>query len=450
MSDLLTPLFRPAVANLFSGRARLQGMLDFEAALARAHADAGLFPGAAAERIAGFCKAELLDPEALAEATATAGNPAIPAIAALTRLVSAQDPGAARYVHWSATSQDAIDTGLVLQLRPFLDVIENDLERLSAALARLAALHRGTAICGRTWLQQAAPTVFGLKAAGALDAVERHLGRLQELRPRLLVLQFGGAVGTLGSLGGRGIEVAEKLARHLRLSLPAIPWHAHRERIGELAAFLGILAGTLGKLARDLSLLAQTEVAEAFEPAAEGRGGSSTMPQKRNPVAAAVILAAAARAPGLVATILSAMVQEHERGLGGWHAEWETLPELCLLAAGALRHGALVVEGIEVDPARMRENIELTLGQVFAEAAANRLTPRAGKAEAHHLVGNAARKARESGRHLRAVLEEDAASRGHLTAADLDEIFDPARAAGAAAPFIDRVLAGRARRLEAH
>ncbi|HTO98897.1 MAG TPA: 3-carboxy-cis,cis-muconate cycloisomerase [Myxococcales bacterium] len=448
MSDLLTPLFRtPGAADLFADRARLQGLLDFEAALARAHARAGLFPAAAAERIAASCRAELLDLRELAEATARAGNPAIPVVSALTRLVSAQDPEAGRHVHWNATSQDAMDTGLVLQLRRFLALLEKDLERLSAGLARLAAAHRGTVLCGRTWLQQAAPTLFGLKAAGWLDAVERQLVRLQEMRPRLLVLQFGGAAGTLGSLGAKGPEVAEALARELQLSLPALPWHAQRDRLAELAAFLGILLGTLGKIGRDLSLLAQTEISEAFEPAGQARGGSSTMPQKRNPVSASVLLAAAARAPGLTATLLAAMVQEHERGLGGWQAEWETIPELCLLAAGALEHAAAAIEGLEVDPGRMRENLDGSRGQVFAEAAASRLAARLGKAEAHEVVGRAARRARESGRHLRAALEEDRAA--PLSASELDAIFDPQRAVGAAAGFIDRVLGQRERRLGA-
>ncbi|HYS09845.1 MAG TPA: 3-carboxy-cis,cis-muconate cycloisomerase [Myxococcales bacterium] len=449
MSDLLAPLFRPAAPGLFGDRARIQGILDFEAALARAHARVGTCPAQAAETIARFCKAELLDSAALAEATAQAGNLAIPVVSALTRRVAAEDSEAVRYVHKGATSQDAIDTGLVLQLRSFITVLEQDLERLSSALARLAETNRVTPISGRTWLQQAAPTVFGLKAAGHLDAVERHAVRLAELRPRLLVLQFGGAVGTLGSLGERGIEVAEELARELRLPLPEMPWHGQRDRPAELATFLGLLTGTLGKLARDLSLLAQTEIGEAFEPAAEGRGGSSTMPQKRNPVSAAVVLAAAVRAPGLVATILSAMVQEHERGLGGWHAEWETLPELCLLAAGALRHGAEAMDGIELDPRRMRENIARGGGQIFAEAAASRLAERLGRTEAHALVERAARRAQSGGKHLRAALEEEKAVRQHLSAADLDAIFDVDRLPGAAAAFIDRVLARRRQRLEA-
>ncbi|HZX96667.1 MAG TPA: 3-carboxy-cis,cis-muconate cycloisomerase [Myxococcales bacterium] len=448
MSDLLSPLFRaPRATILFGDQARLQGMLDFEAALARAEAQAGMIPAAAAEAIAGHCRAELLDAGALAEATGRAGNPVIPLVAALTRSVAAVDAAAAAHVHRGATSQDAMDTGLVLQLRAFIEVLAADLERLSAALARLANAHRATPICGRTWLQQAAPTVFGLKAAGFLDALERHLERLRELRPRLLVLQFGGAVGTLGSLESRGPQVAEALSRELQLGLPEMPWHAHRDRLVELAAWLGLLVGTLGKMARDLALLAQGEVAEAFEAGGEGRGGSSAMPQKRNPVSAAVVLAAAARAPGLVATLLSAMVQEHERGLGGWHAEWETLPELSLLAAGAAHQSAAMVETLEVDPARMRENLTNTRGLVFAEAVASRLAPRAGRTEAHELVARASRKALAGGRQLRAVLEEDPEVARHLSAGDLSAIFDSGDSPGSAGLFIDRVLDRRRRRL---
>jgi 3-carboxy-cis,cis-muconate cycloisomerase len=450
MGELLAILFRTSAgSDLFSDRARLQGMLDFEAALARAGARAGLFPVAAAEAIARRCRAELFNLPDLAEPTAQAGNPAIPTIAALTRLVSADDPGAARYVHWGATSQDAIDTGLILQVRRFLELVQADLERLSAGLAALAEKHRTTLLVGRTWLQQAAPISFGFKVAGYLDATERHLARLDEVRSRALVLQFGGAVGTLSALGPRAMEVAEALAEELRLPLPEISWHSHRDRIGELSTFLGLLLGTLGKIARDLSLLTQSEVAEVFEPAGAARGGSSTMPQKRNPVAAAAVLAAAARGPGLVATVLSGMAQEHERGLGGWHAEWETVPELCVLTLGALRHIAQTVEGLEVDAGRMRANLDAAAGQVFAEAAAMALAARIGKPQAHEILERASRTARESGQHLRQALQEDATAAKHLSARDLDAIFEPASSQAAAAAFVDRVLARRRRRLEA-
>ncbi|HET9754511.1 MAG TPA: 3-carboxy-cis,cis-muconate cycloisomerase, partial [Myxococcales bacterium] len=383
-SRLLRKLFSALHADeCLDDRARLQGMLDFEAALARAEARLGLVPADAAAAIARKCRAELFDHERLADAAATAGNPAIPLVSALTALVADEHPEAARYVHLGATSQDAMDTGLVLQLKRLSAGLSRDLGRLSAALARLAAEHRDTVLPGRTWLQQAPPVTFGLKAAGWLDAVGRHAGRIAELVPRTLVLQFGGASGTLASLGGRGLEVAEALSRELELPLPSLPWHAHRDRLAEFGAFLGILAGTLGKIGRDLSLLMQTEVSEAFEPAGEGRGGSSAMPQKRNPVACSVALAAAARAPGLVATLLSAMAQEHERGLGGWQAEWETLPDLAALVAGSLAAVAEAMEGLEIDAGRMRGNLAAQGGVALAEAASAALAQHIGRPQAH-------------------------------------------------------------------
>ena len=444
--DLLLPLLGSSeVATLFADDARLQAMLVFEAALAAAEAECGIIPAAAATAIAGVCRVARLDHTGFAGAAAQAGNLAIPLVKRLTEAVAAVDRDAARFVHWGATSQDAIDTGMVLQLRGALDHLERELARLADALARLAAAHKSTAMVGRTWLQHALPVTFGLKAAGWLDGVERHRERLAALRPRLLVLQFGGAAGSLASLGERGLEVAAALARRLDLGLPDLPWHGQRDRLAELATTLGLIAGSLGKLARDLSLLMQTEIGEAFEAAGEGRGGSSTMPHKRNPVIAAAVLAAATRAPGLVATMLSAMVQEHERGLGGWHAEWVALPELVILTAGALTQTADLVAGLELDPARMRANLDMTHGLIMAEAVTMALGATLGRLEAHHLVEAACRRAVTERRHLRAVLAEDAAVAGVLDAAALDRLFDPTGYLGVAEAFIDRVLAARRR-----
>ena len=443
-SELLGSLFGTAeVSALFAERARLQGMLDFEAGLARAEARTGVIPASAGPAIAGKCRAELFDIADLGHATARAGNPVIPMVMHLAALVAAEDAGAARYVHWGATSQDAMDTGLVLQLRSFLAVLEGDLRRLSAALARLAGAHRETLLVGRTWLQPALPVTLGLKAAGWLDAVDRHRARLAEGGARALALQFGGAAGTLAALGERGLEVAEALAGELQLPLPALPWHAHRDRMAEVATGLGLLVGTLGKIARDVSLLMQAEVAEALEPGGAGRGGSSTMPHKRNPVAAAVVLAAAIRAPGLVATMLSAMVQEHERGLGGWHAEWETLPALCVLGAGALRQAVETIEGLELDPARMRANVEATHGQILAEAVTMALGSRIGRLAAHELVERACHQAAATRRHLGAVLAEDPAVTAHLSRADLDRLLEYRNYIGVATALVDRVLGTR-------
>jgi 3-carboxy-cis,cis-muconate cycloisomerase len=443
-SELLGPLFGvPEVSALFADSARVQGMLDFEAALARAEAQAAVIPASAAPAIVEKCRAELFSIEELAAATARTGNPVIPMVSCLTALVATDDPEAARYVHWGATSQDAMDTGLVLQLRQFLELTEADLDRLAAALVRLAEQHKATPLVGRAWLQHAVPVTVGLKAAGWLDAIERHKARVAAAGQRVLVLQFGGAAGTLAALGERGLAVAEGLAQDLNLRLPALPWHAHRDRLVEVATVLGLLVGTLGKIARDVSLLMQTDVAEAFEPRGEGRGGSSTMPHKRNPVTAAVVLSAATRAPGLVATLLSAMVQEHERGLGGWQAEWETLPALCILAAGALRQTAETIEGIELDPGRMLANLEATRGQILAEAVTMMLGSRMGRRAAHELVERACREATASRRHLKEVLAGDPVATRHLAPADLDHLFEPKNYVGMAAAFVDRVLANR-------
>ena len=418
-------------------------MLDFEAALARAEAAVGVIPASAAPVIAAQCKAEHYDIAALALATADAGNPAIPLVKALTSLVVGQDPEAARYVHWGATSQDAMDTGLVLQLREALGLVAADLARLSAALAALAGAHTRTLLAGRTWLQQATPVTLGLKAAGILSAIERHRARIGDLLPRMAVLQFGGATGTLASLGEQGPAVAAALAQDLGLTLPDIPWHTHRDRIAEVATTLGLVVGTLGKVARDVSLLMQTEVGEAFEPADAGRGGSSTLPHKRNPVSSAAVLATATRVPALVSTMLAAMVQEHERGLGGWHAEWETLPEICALTAGALAHTIRSIEGLDVDAASMAANLELTRGMGLAEAVAMALAVHVGKQQAHELVERACRKCNEKQVTLLAVLDADATVRAHLSTADLERLLDPRNYTGSSEHFVGRVLSAR-------
>jgi len=367
--NLLDPLFRSsAVDSLFTDRATLQGILDFEAALARAEARAGVIPGAAAAVIAKKCRAELFDTAALAQAAAHAGNILIPLVKNLTALVAKKDKQAAHFVHWGATSQDAIDTGRILQLRQALDLIARDLDSLAQPLGALAEKHRSTLITGRTWMQHALPTTLGVKIAGWLDAVMRHLARLTETRKRCIVVQLGGAVGTLAALGSRGPDVASLLAAELGLGLPDLPWHSHRDRIAEVGVTLGLCGGTVGKIARDISLHMQTEVAEIFEPAAEGRGDSSTMPHKRNAVSSAVMLQAAIRVPGLVSSLLTAIVQEDERGLGGWHAEWETLPDIVQLTAGAIHHLATIVPKLEVDVQRMRKNLDLTQGLIFTEA----------------------------------------------------------------------------------
>nr|WP_207388667.1 3-carboxy-cis,cis-muconate cycloisomerase [Azotobacter chroococcum] len=426
---------------VFSDHGRLQGMLDFEAALARAEAQVGLIPEAAVAPIAGACRAEAYDVAALATAIATAGNSAIPLVKALGRQIAAVDAEAERYVHLGATSQDAMDSGLVLQLRAAVGLFETELAHLAEDLAAQAERHADTPLAGRTWLQHATPVTLGMKLAGLLGALTRQRQRLAELKPRLLVLQFGGAAGTLAALGEHALPVAEALARELDLTLPEQPWHTQRDRLAEFAGWLGLLAGTLGKLGRDLSLLMQTDVGELFEPSAPGKGGSSTMPHKRNPVGAAVLIGAATRAPGLVATMLAAMPQEHERSLGLWHAEWETLPELCCLVSGALQQARLLLPGLEVDAARMRENLDLTQGLVLAEAVSIALAQRLGRERAHHLVEQCCRQAVAEGRHLRAVLGGNAEVSGELSTAELDRLLDPSHYLGLAQRWVARAVA---------
>jgi 3-carboxy-cis,cis-muconate cycloisomerase len=439
--ELFAGLFRSEeVEKALSDRARLQGMLDFEAALARAEARAGVIPSSAASVIAQKCKAELFDAGAIAHGAKLAGNVAIPLIKQLTHVVAATDKDAARYVHWGATSQDAIDTGLVLQLRDVLRIMGIDLERLSGALAELATKHRSILIVARTWMQQALPTTFGFVVAGWLDAVNRAGMRLREAEQRAIALQFGGAVGTLAALGSKGQEIARNLGAELHLALPNMPWHTHRDRFAELAAALGICAGTLGKIARDISLHAQTEVGEVFEPSGEGRGGSSTMPQKRNPVTCAAVLAAALRVPGLVSAILGAMPQDYERGLGGWHAEWETFPDIVSLTAGALHHLTGIVPQLEIDTQRMRDNLELTHGLIYAEAVSMALATKMGRSHAHELVEAACRQSQREQQHLRDVLAREPQVNSHLSSDELADLFDPRKYLGSAEAFVDWVV----------
>src|SRR5580704_9208308 len=311
MSTSLSPLLAPMLSSaamraICDDAAYLQYMLDFEAALARAEAAAGVIPPRAAEPIAKACKTGAFDLGALAEAATRSGNLAIPMVKMLTAEVAKADPEAARYVHWGATSQDVIDTATMLTLRAAIDALLADLDRAITGFAKLARHHRDTAMVARTWLQHALPMPFGLKLAEYAAALHRSRTRLRRLRDETLVLQFGGAAGTLAALGDKGLLVAERLAQDLELTLPEAPWHTHRDRIAEAASVFAILTGTCGKIARDVSLMMQTDVAEAFEPSGEGRGGSSTMPHKRNPVAAATILASATMAPYLAATIFAA------------------------------------------------------------------------------------------------------------------------------------------------
>jgi 3-carboxy-cis,cis-muconate cycloisomerase len=446
MSTSLSPLLAPMLSSaamraICDDAAYLQHMLDFEAALARAEAATGIIPADAADAIAKACKADQFDPGALAEAAMRSGNLAIPLVKALTSNVAKAYPEAARYVHWGATSQDVIDTAAMLGLRAAIDALLGDIGRAIAGFARLARQHRNTPAVARTWLQHALPMPFGLKLAEYAAALHRSRRRLQRLRDEGLALQFGGAAGTLAALGDNGLLVAEKLAQELKLPLPDAPWHTHRDRIAEVASVLAIAAGTCGKIARDVSLMMQTDVAEAFEPSGEGRGGSSTMPHKRNPVAAATVLAAATMAPNLAATIFAAQVQDHERSAGPWHAEWPTLPTLLLVTSGALAATVDIAEGLEVDVARMRLNLDATGGLIMTEAVAMALAEKVGKSEAHHLVEAASKQAVADNKGLREVLTKDPNVTAHLSVERIAKLFEPMAYQGVSQALIDRLLA---------
>src|SRR5437773_4906709 len=446
MSTALSPLLAPMLSSaalraVCDDEAYLQHMLDFEAALARTEAATGVIPANAAGPITKACKASSFDLADLAEAAARSGNLAIPLVKALTANVAKTDADAARYVHWGATSQDVIDTAGMLTLRAAIDALLPDLDRAVAGFAKLAHQHRNTAVVARTWLQHALPMPFGLKLAEYAAALHRSKLRLQRLRSEGLALQFGGAAGTLAALGDKGLLVAEKLAQELKLPLPDAPWHTHRDRIAEAASVFAVLTGTCGKIARDVSLLMQTDVAEAFEPAGEGRGGSSTMPHKRNPVACAAALAAATMAPNLAATIFAAQVQEHERSAGPWHAEWPSLPTLQLVTSGALAAIVDIAEGLQVDAARMHDNLDATHGLCMAAAVAMALAEKIGKSDAHRLIEAASKKAVAEHKHLRDILTLDAKVTAQLGAEKIANLFEPMAYQGASQALIDRLLA---------
>jgi 3-carboxy-cis,cis-muconate cycloisomerase len=430
------------LADLFSDDSLLQAMLDFEVALAHAEARAGVVPQGAADAIQAVAKAANFDAAALAPETLRAGTPGIALSKALAAKVHAANPDAARFVHWGATSQDVADTALVLLLKRAQPILAADLGRLEAALRRLADEHGRTVMLGRTLLQAAPPVTFGLKAAGWLAAVRRGRARLEAAFAEAIVLQFGGACGTLAALGDQGLAVGSAMAEDLGLKFPDAPWHAHRDRLAALIVACGVLTGSLGKMARDISLLMQGEVAEAAEPGGEGRGGSSTMPQKHNPIASAVTLAAANRVPGLVAAFLSGMVQEHERGVGGWHAEWPTVAGVIQSTGLAAASMAEAAAGLGVEKERMRDNIAATRGAVFAERAVMLLAASLGRDAAHTLVAEAERRSASEGRGLADALAEMPEVTRVLHAKALRDLESPEAYLGAADELRKRLLSG--------
>ncbi|TAG24785.1 MAG: 3-carboxy-cis,cis-muconate cycloisomerase [Burkholderiales bacterium] len=386
-------LTSPDAVNDFDSAALVQAMLDFEAALAHASAEVGLIPKPAAIAIAGICRAQLLDVDAIVAASGRAGSLAIPLVKSLTEAVALFDPEAAGYVHRGATSQDVIDTAMALCTRRYLDAIDADLERLLAELEGRARAHRDTPLLARTLMQAAQVTSFGLKCANWFAPLARSRWALRELAPHALCLQLGGAVGTRATLGEHGHRIAELMAARLNLSNPASAWHTARDRWLRLGSELAITCGSMGKVARDLSLMAQSEIAEIAEASGDGRGGSSAMPHKRNPVGAMSVLAAAQRTPHRLAAMISVMTQEHERGLGNWQAELAEWAGLCISVRSATRTLADTLQSLQCFPERMLENIEAQRGMVFAEGAAAVMARCIGKQAAHQLVETAARNA---------------------------------------------------------
>ncbi len=432
-SALLGPLFATAaMRDVFSDHARLAAMLEAEAALARVQARFGLAPDALAPAIAAI-SADSLDPAALGEQTALAGVPTIPFVKAVQARLP-QD--LARAFHKGATTQDILDTALSLQLRAALALVSADLQAILAGLAKLAAAHRDTPCVGRTYGQHAAPLTFGFKAAVWMSGVADAAERLPGLRSRLLLASLGGPVGTLAGLGAHGPAVADGFAEALGLHAAPMAWHTRRVGIAEGGAWLATLLGALAKMATDIANLASTEVGEVSEPWMPGRGGSSAMPHKRNPVSSTVILAAASAAKGHVTTLLDAMAGAHERPPGLWHAEWHALPTLFGLASGALREAASLAQGLVVDAGRMRANIGQTRGLLFADVAAVRLASLLGREAAHARVEQAADEVRRTGGALETVLARDPALHG----TDLAAAFDLAPAVAAAGPWVDRAL----------
>ncbi|MEP7065243.1 MAG: 3-carboxy-cis,cis-muconate cycloisomerase [Gemmatimonadota bacterium] len=435
----------PEVDAILSDASLVAAMLRVEVALAKAEAAIGIIPERAVDAIEQSADTRGYDLAALARDGALAGNLAIPLVRHLTDSVARIDADSARYVHWGATSQDIIDTAMVLQLRDATTIVLASLDHASDAAAALAERYAATVMAGRTWLQHATPITFGLKAAGWMSALDRSRAQVRRALTEAAVLQLGGASGTLAAFGDRGADVTRALATELALAVPAEPWHSARDRFATLACAFGVASGTMGKIARDVALLAQTEVAEAFEPGGDGRGSSSTMPQKRNPVGSAVILAASVRVPGLVATMLAAMPQEHERALGGWQAEWETMPALARLAAGAARHTAEILGGLEVDTARMRANVDMTHGVSLAESVSMALAEHIGRFDAHRMIGAAATRAMAEKRDLAAVLAEMPGVTKHLSRTEIERRLVPENYLGSSGQIVRDALAQHAR-----
>ncbi len=438
-SKIFGDMFSAAdMRQVWSDENRTAKYLDVERALAKVQGELGIIPQEAADEIVRHCDVARIDWAKLKAKTEQIGYPII---AVVNQINAACRDKLGEYCHWGATTQDITDTATVLQIREGLALVERDLAEISAALASLAKKYRDTPIIGRSNLQQATPITFGYKMASILAGIERHRERLAQLKPRVLVGEFGGASGTLSSLEKGAMETQAGLMQELGLGQPLISWHTVRDNIAEVGAFLGLVGGSLGKIAMDVKLMMQTEVAEVFEPFAPGRGSSSTMPQKRNPISCLYIHANISVVRQHAAALMDAMVADHERSTGPWEIEWVVLPEAFCLMAGALKQTKFILAGLEVDAARMRANIDMTNGLVMSEAVMMGLGPYLGREYAHDLVYDLCRAALKDNRPLIELLVEHPEINRHVSRAKLEEFCDPANNLGQAGHMVDRVLA---------
>src|SRR5690242_4431870 len=429
-----------AMRQVWSDGNRIQKYLDFEAGLARAQAKLKIIPQEACDEILRHCKVERFDIDKLKKETERIGYPVLPVVAQLVKLCK---DGLGEWCHWGATTQDITDSATIMQIREGLAIIEKDINDISDALAALAKKHRDTVMAGRSNLQQAVPITFGYKCATYLAAFERHKQRLQQLKERTFVFEFGGAAGTLSSLGKDGLRTQVELAKELNLAQPEIAWHTVHDRIAEVGCFLGLVTGICNKIAYDVKLMMQTEVEEVFEPFHAGRGSSSTMPQKRNPISCVYITAQTSVVRQHVAALLDAMVEDHERATGPWEIEWIVLPEIFTLSAGALAQTRFLLSGLQVDEKKMRANLDITRGLIVSEAVMMGLGPHLGRQYAHDLVYDICRKVIATGRPLLDLLAEDKEIAKHMNRAELAKLVDPANYLGVAGEMVDRVLALR-------
>ena len=429
-----------AMRALFTDEAMVQRYLDVEAALARAQAGVGIVPAEAAEAITAVAEVGRIDWDRLSARTQLVGYPILPLVEQLSEWA---EGGLGQWCHWGATTQDIMDTADVLQIRDALGLIAADLAAVSAALAKLAETHAETPMAGRSHLQHALPVSFGYKAATWLSGLDRHRARLAELRPRVEVVSLSGAAGTLASLGEDGLATQAALAGELDLALPDITWHSIRDGFAEVTGWLALVAASIGKIGYDIMLMMQTEVAEVLEPYQPGRGASSTMPQKRNPIGSELMLAAAKIVRAQHALMLDAMVQDHERATGQWQVEWQALPTAFIVASGGLRAAREVLEGLEVRPDAMRRVLDLTGGLIVAEAVMMGLAPALGRQVAHDLVQDCCRVALTGETSFLDALAAEPKIAAVMSRAALARLVDPANYLGAAPEMTRRLLARR-------